>query len=107
MRNISRRAFFGATAGSVAALCSPRMATAQYAQCVAAGLRAFLPKSLTVDCASRQNFQIFRGNSDYLGLAGIVSMAFVQSQLGSFEAGNMFLFPWLKPQGQKLQREQN
>jgi hypothetical protein len=107
MQNFSRRAFVGASAGSVAALCLPRSAAAQQVQCVAAGLRAFLPKSLTVDCASRQNFQIFRANSDYLSLAGVVSMAFVQTQSGAFEAGSMFLYPWLKPLGQKIAREQS
>lgn len=62
----------------------------------------FLPNTLTVDCASRQNFKIFRQNSDYLGLVGVVSMTAVRGSLGSYEAGNLFLFPWLKPAGAKL-----
>ena len=72
------------------------------AQCVSGPLPAFLPNMLTVDCASRRNFQLFRQNSAYLGLAGVVSMSFVRGKLGSYEAGNLFLFPWLKPKGQAL-----
>ena len=72
------------------------------AQCVSGGLPAFLPNMLTVDCASRRNFQLFRQNSGHLGLAGVVSMSFVRGKFGSYEAGNLFLFPWLKPKGQAL-----
>jgi len=107
MRDFSRRSFVEASMASVAALCWPRLAAAQEAQCQASGPQAFLPERLTVDCASRQNFQTFRKYSDYLGLAGVVNMTFVQASLGSFNAGNLFLFPWLKPAGQKLEREQN
>jgi hypothetical protein len=57
---------------------------------------------LTVDCASKRNFQLFRQNADYLGLAGVVSMTFVRGRIGSYQAGNLFLFPWLKPKGAAL-----
>jgi hypothetical protein len=72
------------------------------APCVSGPLPAFLPTMLTVDCASRRNFQLFRQNSGHLGLAGAVNMTFVRGKLGSYEAGNLFLFPWLKPKGQAM-----
>jgi hypothetical protein len=71
------------------------------AQCVSGGL-PFLPNRLTVSCAAQRNFRAFRPNSDYLGLAGVVSMTSVRGSLASYEAGNLFLFPWLKPKGQAL-----
>jgi len=45
------------------------------------------------------NFRLFRKNPGYLGLAGVVSMTFVRGKYGSYSAGNLFLFPWLKPKG--------
>jgi hypothetical protein len=68
-------------------------------QCVTGPLPGFLPNRLTVDCASRMNFRLFRKNPAYLGLAGVVSMTFVRGTQGSYSAGNLFLFPWLKPKG--------
>ncbi len=101
MKALSRRAFVGMSAMAAgAAAMMPARAIA--AQCVAGPLPAFLPNTLTVDCASRRNFQLFRQNSTHLGLAGAVSMSFVRGKLGSYEAGNLFLFPWLKPKGQAL-----
>jgi hypothetical protein len=29
----------------------------------------------------------------------MVSMSYVQGGIGSYNAGNLFLFPWLKPSG--------
>ncbi len=55
---------------------------------------------LSVDCASKRNFQTFRHSPDDVGLAGCVSMTFVSGSQGSYQAGNLFLFPWLKPSGQ-------
>jgi hypothetical protein len=69
------------------------------AQCVTGPLPGFLPNRLTVDCASRMNFRLFRKSPDYIGLAGVVSMTFVRGTQGSYSAGNLFLFPWLKPKG--------
>ena len=45
------------------------------------------------------NFRLFRKNPDFLGLAGVVSMTFVRGKHGAYTAGNLFLFPWLKPKG--------
>jgi hypothetical protein len=91
--------------GGLSALClAPPAIAAAPAQCVSGGLPGFLPNRLTVDCASKRNFQAFRQNSDYLGLAGVVSMTSVQAKVGAFQAGNLFLFPWLKPKGQQLRR---
>jgi hypothetical protein len=45
------------------------------------------------------NFRLFRKNPASLGLAGVVSMTFVRGNKGSYSAGNLFLFPWLKPKG--------
>jgi hypothetical protein len=71
---------------------------------VSGGLPGFLPNSLSVDCASRQNFNLFRKNTDYLGLAGVVSMASISGGLGSYQAGSLFVFPWLKPKGRASER---
>jgi hypothetical protein len=107
MRDVSRRSLVAASAGGVAALCIPRFVTtaqsaAAAAQCEPAGHPPFLPSLLTVDCASRRNLRAFLQYTDYLGLAGVVSMTFVRTKYGWFPAGNMFLFPWLKPAGQKI-----
>ena len=45
------------------------------------------------------NFRLFRKNPDAMGLAGVVSMSFVRGKIGSYSAGNLFLFPWLKANG--------
>jgi hypothetical protein len=87
--------------GATALCCAPPVLAATE-QCNSSGLADFLPNSLTVDCASRRNFQAFRQNPDYLGLAGVVNMSLVRGGLGTYQAGNLFLFPWLKPQGQAL-----
>jgi hypothetical protein len=88
--------------GSLAAACLPRSVSAA-AQCVAGQPNgaSVLPARLTVDCASKHNFQTFRRNSEFLGLAGVVSMRYVQGRLGSYPAANLFLFPWVKPKGKK------
>jgi hypothetical protein len=103
MECLSRRAFVGISVGSVSAMCMPQLAAAAGTptQCVSSGL-PFLPNRLTVSCAARRNFRAFRQYSDYLGLAGVVSMTLVNGRLGSYEAGSLFLFPWLKPKGQSL-----
>jgi hypothetical protein len=103
MDGLSRRTFVGMSIGSVSAICMPQLAAAAGApaQCVSSGA-PFLPNRLTVSCASGRNFRAFRQNSAYLGLAGVVSMTLVNGKLGSYEAGNLFLFPWLKPKGQAL-----
>jgi hypothetical protein len=101
--HFTRRAFVGAsivTAAtlpqSIAALAAPAAAPPK---CVTGPLPGFLPNRLTVDCASRMNFRLYRKNPDALGLAGVVSMTFVRGKIGSYSAGNLFLFPWLKKGG--------
>src|SRR5712671_4164611 len=73
----SRRTFVG---GSVAGLTAVALPTGLHAaaQCVAGPLPGFQPTWLSVDCASKRNFQTFRRNPDALGLAGVVSMSFVR-----------------------------
>jgi hypothetical protein len=100
MTTLSRRAMLAMSAGAAALLQSPARAIA--AQCITGFLPSFLPNMLTVDCASGRNFLLFRQNSSYLGLAGAVSMSFVRGKFGSYPAGNLFLFPWLKPKGVAL-----
>src|SRR5215510_7753463 len=90
MVEFNRRKIVGMSAGGLTALCLPSRVLAA-AQCVTGPLPGFLPNSLTVDCASRRNFQTFRQNSAYLGLAGVVSMSAVRTKQGSFQAGNLFL----------------
>jgi hypothetical protein len=95
----------GASAGALAAIHIPEVARAAPAPaCVTGGLPEFVPNMLNTDCASQRNFQLFKNNTPYLGLAGIVSMTFVTGQLGSYPAGSLMLFPWLKPKGQALRR---
>src|SRR5882762_3107200 len=101
MDDFSRRAFLGASLVAVETLRQSISAIAA-PQCVTGSLPAFLPNRLSVDCASRLNFRLFRQNTAYLGLAGAVSMTFVRGKRGSYAAGNLFLFPWLKPKGRAL-----
>ncbi len=98
MSNVSRRAFLGASLIAVETLRNPVSAAAAL-QCVTAPLPPFLPNRLTVDCASRLNFRLFRKNPSQLGLTGVVSMTFARGKLGSYTAGNLSLFPYLKPKG--------
>jgi hypothetical protein len=100
MTVFGRRAFLGMSVGAVSMLRHPLSAAAQTPACVPGGMAQFLPQRLNVDCASRQNFQLFRKNSADVGLAGVVSMSFVRGKLGSYDAGSMIVFPWLKPKGQ-------
>jgi hypothetical protein len=97
----SRRKIVGMSLGSLSALCLPRSLIAA-PQCVTgqgAMTTVVLPGRLTVDCASRKNFQTFRLNPDYLGLAGVVTMTSARGRLGTYPAGNLSLFPWIKPKG--------
>src|SRR3954471_25065365 len=96
MNMLNRRAVLAT--GAAALLHGPSIA----AQCVTGSYPAFLPNALTVDCASRRNYQLFRKNTGYLGLAGAVSMSFTRGKYGSYQAGNRFLFPWVKPKGAAL-----
>jgi hypothetical protein len=102
MSGIDRRAFLGMSVGAVSMLRNPLSAAAQTPACVLGGRAQFLPVRLNVDCASRRNFQLFRKNTGNIGLAGVVSMSFVRGTYGSYEAGSMIVFPWLKPKGQNL-----
>src|SRR5436305_11733611 len=100
MMNLDRRAFLaGASALSFASL--PKIAAAQNA-CVTSGLPAFLPNRLTVDCATRRNFALYRKNAVYQGLTSVVSMNYVKGKYGEYPAGNLFLFPWLNARGVAL-----
>lgn len=101
MNDVSRRSFLGASLIAVETLRQPLVAFGA-AQCVTGSLPGFLPNRLTVDCASRLNFRLFRQNVTYLGLTGVVSMTAVRGKLATYVAGNLFLFPWLKPKGRAL-----
>jgi hypothetical protein len=95
----TRRAILRTAVGGFSAFCFQNQLMAA-TQCVTGPLPGFLPNRLTVDCGSKLNFKLFRKNSDYLGLAGAVSMSFVRAKVGSFPAGSLFLFPWIKLKGQ-------
>jgi hypothetical protein len=99
MTGLDRRAFLGMSVGAVSMLRNPVTAAAQGPACVPGGMAQFLPVRLTVDCASRRNFQLFRKNPDDVALAGVVSMSFVRGKIGKYDAGSMMVFPWLKPKG--------
>jgi hypothetical protein len=101
MSDLSRRAFLGVSLIAAETLRQSGAAIAA-PQCVTGSYPSFLPNRLSVDCASRLNFRLFRQNTDYLGLTGIVSMTSVRGRLGSYSAGNLFLFPWLKAKGRAL-----
>src|SRR5262245_10774677 len=79
MTDVSRRTFIGGSVGALTFAGAPAALAA--AQCVTGPLPGFLPSRLTVDCASQRNFQVFRKNDAYLGLAGAVSMTFVRSKV--------------------------
>jgi len=100
MTDISRRAFVGTSVGGVAALCITPSLAAACEEYVTGTALAYPPVRLTVDSASIRNLQIFQQNTDYLGLGGAVSIEPVSGKLGSYPAGNLFLFPWVKPHGQ-------
>jgi hypothetical protein len=100
MTGFDRRAFLGMSVGALSILRHPSSAAAQTPACVPGGMAQFLPVRLNVDCASRQNFQLFRKYPNDLGLAGIVNMTFVRGKFGSYDAGSMIVFPWSKPKGQ-------
>jgi hypothetical protein len=91
MESCSRRTFVAGLAGSFGVLA--QQGTAFAAGCVS----SYVPARLTVDCASRQNFKIFRQYPTSLGLAGVVSRVVVTGKFGRYTAGNLFLFPWRKP----------
>lgn len=102
MTTVSRRTFMGASVGALAAIHIPEATQAAAPACVSGSLPEFMPNSLTVDCASQRNFELFKKNSPYLGLAGVVSMTFVTGRWGRYSAGSLMLFPWLKPKGQAV-----
>ena len=105
MPAVDRRAFVGLSVGGLSAIAMPSVLRAQSApQCVTGPLPPFLPTTLSVDCASKRNFRLYRGAPDKIGLAGLVSMTFVRGATrgSSYTAGNLFLFPWLKPAGQGM-----
>lgn len=102
MATVSRRTFIGASVGALAAIQSPEVALAAAPACVTGLLPNFLPNRVTVDCASQRNFQLFKKYTPYLGLAGVVSMTTVTAQWGSYAAGSLMLFPWLKLKGRAL-----
>jgi hypothetical protein len=93
MPTVDRRAFLAASVTGLAALGSAGKALAAL-QCVPASL----PSSLVVDCSVGRNVQLFLKNQSQFGLTGVVSMTSVQSQVGSFASGSLFLYPWLKSQ---------
>jgi hypothetical protein len=97
MSGFDRRTFLGVSVGAVSMLRNPLSASAQTPACVPGGMAQFLPTQLSIDCASKRNFQLFRKNPDYVGLAGAVSMSFVRGKYGAYNAGSLFVFPWLKP----------
>ena len=100
MNYIDRRAVLRASIGALSLTQLPQLAFAQ--ACITNGLPSFTPNRLTVDCASRRNFAVWRKNAVYMGLAGCVSMTYVKGQYGEFPAGNLFLFPWLNAKGRAL-----
>ncbi len=102
MSIVTRRTFVGLSAAALSGLRFSPEALAQTPACNTSGLPDFVPSRLTVDCASKRNFLLFRRYPTYMGLTGVVSMTFVQGNFGTYTAGNLTLFPWLKPPGVAL-----
>ena len=99
----TRRGFAILSLGGLSAASLPWRALGA-PMCAVGGMPALLPNQLAVDCASRQNFQLFRQYSDYVGLAGVVSMIDARGPGGLYRSGSLYLFPWLKPKGQAQRR---
>lgn len=97
MRAVTRRCFAGMSLGGLATVGLPTRVLAA-AQCIA-GATSSIPNRLAVDCASRQNFRLFRQYPTYFGLAGVVSMASAEGYWSTYAPGSMLLFPWFKPDG--------
>src|SRR5262245_31572791 len=89
---LDRRSFVGLSVGaglSAIALPPALQAATSATDCVTGPLPSFMPTVLSVDCASKRNFQLFRRTSDQIGLTGVVSMTFVNGGQGSYQAGNL------------------
>ena len=99
MGYLSRRSFLSASAAGAATMLHSSGALAATTVCISGMLPRFLPNSLTVTCGSRQNFALFLQNTKYMGLSGIISMTTVTAGGASYEAGSLFLLPWLKSPG--------
>src|SRR3954467_6185463 len=100
MGHVDRRAFLRTSAGALSVLPFPTSSLAQ--SCITNGLPPFVPNRLTVDCASRRNFALYRKYAPYQGLNGVVSMTYIKGKYGEYPAGNLFLFPWLNTKGVAL-----
>jgi hypothetical protein len=98
MNDFTRRGLIvGSAAGAVALAGGPTVA---FAAPVCPS--SYVPSRLTVDCASRRNFAAFRQHFPHVGLAAVVSTTAVAGAFGKYAAGNLFLFPCLKPKSQGL-----
>jgi hypothetical protein len=94
MSTIDRRALLGASIGGLAVLGNKAALAAL--QCATVNV----PSRLTVDCSVARNLQLFLERENLFGLTGLVSMATFNGDLGSYVAGSMFVYPWLKSKNQ-------
>lgn len=94
MQTITRRGFSGFSLAGLSTIVLP----SQLRAALPCGGYA-VPSRLSIPCASRQNFRLFRQNSSQMGLVGVVNIV---NAGGAFDAGTMFLYPWLKLAGQGL-----
>jgi hypothetical protein len=94
MSTIDRRALLSASIGGLAVF-GNRAALAAL-QCAQVGV----PSRLTIDCSVARNLQLFLKRENLFGLTGLVSMAAVDGDLGSYAAGSLFVYPWLKSKNQ-------
>jgi hypothetical protein len=97
MCEISRRTFV-AGSGALALAAQPSWAWAEDTQQCAS---TYIPPYLTVNCAARKNYQVFRGSSERVHLAGLVSLVNFKGKYGQYNAGTLFLFPVLRPAQQQ------
>jgi hypothetical protein len=91
MSDFSRRAFLGASIGSLCILRQPGAALAA-AECG----DALSPYSAGVNCSASQNYRLFQAYPKDLGLLGVVAIAPAKAQAANLRAGTMILFPYLR-----------
>lgn len=96
MQIFSRRDFGSL---SLAGLSTAALSNPSFAAVTSASPQVPTFRRLSVTCGSRANFTLFRRFSKQVGLAGVVN---VVNAGGPFDPGSLFLYPWLKAEGQTL-----
>lgn len=91
MNIVNRRTFIGGSGALVLA------GQTSWAAAAATCKTAFVPVSLSVDCASKRNYGEFRRYPERIALVGVVSVQYFKGKYGEYPGANLFLYPVLKP----------